>query len=106
MIRYRIAYIALCIEKSSAGAALYKSLEKIQEIDPEYVQFGSADWFWERNPSSFVLQVEPERFKYQDDALLGWQEALHIEKIRSLFFDELRALCDVFEPTSTGATRL
>lgn len=105
VIRYRIAYVALCIENGSAGAALCRSLAKIQEIDPEYVQFGSADWFWERNLNSFVLQVEPARFKYQDDCLLEWQEALHIEKIRPLFFDELRALCDVFEPVSTGATR-
>jgi hypothetical protein len=96
-IRYRIAYMAFCLENNSQGKALCKSLAKIPEIDKDYVQFGSADWFWERNKNSFVLQVEPDRFKYKDEALLEWKEAIYIEKIKSLFFEELRTLLSEIE---------
>jgi hypothetical protein len=92
MIRYRIAYMAFCIENSSDGKAFYKALAKIEEIDRDYIQFGSADWFWERNFNSFVLQVEPTRFRNEDQALLEWKEAVHIEKIRPIIFDKLRDL--------------
>jgi hypothetical protein len=88
-VTYRIAYLALCIGETGRGRRLYRDLEQITRIDPGYVQFGSADWFWERHVNSFVLQVEPERFSTKDSVELGIDEALHVEKVRDRFFEEL-----------------
>ena len=90
-VEYRIAYIAFCIENSDSGKVLFHNLRKIPEIDSEYVQFGCAEWFWKRQVNSYALQVEPERYKTKDKIpYLGYQEALHIEKIRNEFFDKLK----------------
>lgn len=35
------------------------SFGAITAIEPDYLQFGSADWFWERWLNSYALQVEP-----------------------------------------------
>ena len=61
-------------------------------MDPENIQFGSAEWFWKRQVNSYALQVEPDRFKRQDTAILDYEEALNIEKIRNEFFFQLQAL--------------
>jgi len=90
MVDYRIAYVALCIQDNDTGRALFNDLRNISETDPEYVQFGCAEWFWERQVNSYALQVEPARFMYQDKCSVNYQEALHIEKIRNEFFNELR----------------
>jgi len=42
---YRIAYIALCIQNDDRGRMLLQKLSNIPSIDPEYVQFGCANWF-------------------------------------------------------------
>jgi hypothetical protein len=91
-VKYRIAYVALCIENSPRGKALRHSLEQIPDIDPDYVQFGSANWFWERHPNSYALQVEPERFKNRDQVTVDHQEARHIQQTRNRFFREIRKL--------------
>lgn len=91
-VRYRIAYLALCIENSRPGRALLDSLAETSRIDPDYVQLGSADWFWKRWPNSYTLQVEPGRFMTQDEITLQFAEALHVQQIRDLFFSELRKL--------------
>jgi hypothetical protein len=91
-VTYCIAYIALCIENNSEGKELLESLRAVTSIDRNYIQFGSADWFWVRQANSYALQVEPDRFKYQDQAVIDYQEALHIEKIRNSFYSQLRKL--------------
>ena len=91
-VEYRIAYIALCIQNNEAGISLLHSLEALIEIDPGYVQFGCAGWFWDRQVNSYVLQVEPERHKTKDKVIVSPQEALDIEKIRNQFFDELKRI--------------
>lgn len=91
-VRFRIAYVALCIEHSAAGACLRGALEEIPTIDPEYVQFGSPGWFWERHSNSYALQVEPERFMLKDEAVIEHGEALHVQWVRDRFFERLRAL--------------
>ncbi len=91
-ITYRIAYIAFCIEYSHSGIELLEKLKKITLIDSEYIQFGSADWFWENQVNSYVLQVEPIQYRHQDTALLSYKEALYTEKIRNAFFDKLNDL--------------
>jgi hypothetical protein len=91
-IEYRIAYIAFCIENNESGKGFIKVLDKITSIDSEYIQFCSAEWFWERQVNSYALQVEPERFKQKDSVILDYSEALHIEKIRNKFFVLLQEL--------------
>lgn len=92
LVKYRIAYIAFCFEDSRRGRALRDSLARIAEISPDYVQFGSPDWFWEHWVNSYALQVEPIAHKYKDEAVLEPAEALQTQRIRNLFFRELRAL--------------
>jgi hypothetical protein len=88
-VEYRIAYIAFCIENSLLGRKLFNALNKITTMDPKNVQFCCADWFWKRQVNSYALQVEPDRFKRKDTAVLDYKEALHIEKIRNEFFVQL-----------------
>jgi len=91
-VDYRIAYIALCIENSKSGKTLFELLRRIPETDPEYIQFGCAEWFWGRQVNSYALQVEPRRYMTKDQVRIGYQEALHVEKVRNRFFDQLNKL--------------
>lgn len=91
-VEYRIAYVALCLENSDSGRRLFYDLMAFTRIDPQNIQFCCAEWFWERQINSYALQVEPDRFKRQDTAILNYQEALKIEKIRNEFFDRLMDL--------------
>lgn len=91
-IEYRIAYIALCIQNNEVGIRLLQDLEDLTSIDPDYIQFGCAGWFWERQVNSYVLQVEPERYRMRDKAVVSLQEALHIERTRDRFLHELRKM--------------
>lgn len=93
-VEYRIAYIALCIENSLLGSGLFTTLKEIPAIDPANIQFFSAEWFWKRQVNSYALQVEPDRFKHKDTAILDYEEALHIEKTRNEFFRRLYELLD------------
>ena len=93
-VRYRIAYVALCLENSPSGRELLEDLMDIPAADPEFIQFGSADWFWDRQVNSYVLQVEPTRYVNKDWVLVGYREALHLQKVRDSFFSELRRVLD------------
>lgn len=88
-LRYRIAYVALCIQEGGQGKALFEALEEITAVDPDYIQFGCAEWFWDRQVNSYALQVEPKRHMEKDTASIGYEEALHLEKVRNLFFKRL-----------------
>jgi hypothetical protein len=91
-VEYRIAYIAFCIDNRDSGRKLFNKLKKITTIDPENIQFCCAEWFWERQINSYALQVEPDRYKHKDKALLEFKEALKIEHVRNEFFVRLNAL--------------
>jgi len=93
-VEYRIAYIAFCIENSLSGRKLFETFKKVTAIDPENIQFCCAEWFWKRQVNSFALQVEPDRFKLNDTAILDYKEALHIQKIRNEFFSRLYELLE------------
>lgn len=93
-VEYRIAYVAFCIENNASGKGLFEALKKITAIDPENVQFCCAEWFWKRQINSYALQVEPDRFKSKDTAIIDFKEALHIEKIRNTFFVQLYELLE------------
>jgi hypothetical protein len=88
-VTYRIAYIAFCLENGPRGHAARGALAQIPAIDLDYVQFGSAAWFWQRHPNSYALQVEPASHMTKDEAVLSHAEALHTQRIRDLFFVEL-----------------
>jgi hypothetical protein len=94
-ITYRIAYLALCLENSRRGRGLREALARIPEVAPGYVQFGSADWFWERWANSYALQVEPATHRLKDEAVLEPTEALRTQNARDLFFGKIRALLAV-----------
>ena len=89
-VEYRIAYIALWIQNSKSGRKLFEELSIVPQIDRKYIQFGCAQWFWERQVNSFALQVEPERYSTKDNAFIEHEEALHIEIIRNRFFERLK----------------
>jgi len=91
-VEYRIAYVAFCLENSDSGKTFYEALNKITTIDPDYIQFCSSEWFWKRQVNSYALQVEPGRFKHEDTAIIGGEEALYIEKIRNEFFAGMKEL--------------
>jgi hypothetical protein len=91
-VEYRIAYLAFCVENSASGKELLAALQGITSIDPGNVQFGCATWFWERQINSYVLQVEPDRFKHQDRAVLDYSEALQIVQARDAFLAQLQEL--------------
>lgn len=91
-VRYRIAYLALCLERGNGGIRLRGDLEALVATDREYVQFGSPDWFLEEHPNSYAVQVEPERFKDRDECVVGYLEALRIQQVRDEFFAGLRAI--------------
>ncbi len=93
-VEYRIAYITICIDNSFFGKAWFESFKEITAIDLENVQFCCAEWFWKRQINSYALQVEPDRFKHYDTAVVDFKEALHIEKIRNKFFIRLYELLE------------
>lgn len=88
-LHYRIAYVALCVQNSARGRALLEEMRAVQDTDPDYIQFGSADWFWERCVNSYVLQVSPLKNACQDHFDVSLGEARRIEVARDKFFDEL-----------------
>lgn len=92
MVHYRIAYVALCIQDNDTGRALFDDLREFTEIDPEYIQFGCAEWFWRMHPNSYTLQVEPERHMNKDSVSVSYREALHIEATRNEYFRMLEDL--------------
>ena len=88
-IRYRIAYLALCLEDSQGGHEIYSGLEEIAKCNPSFIQFGSADWFSERMPNTYCIQLEPERMKTEDCGPVTWEEAVRIEELRGPFLTDL-----------------
>jgi hypothetical protein len=98
-VEYRIAYLALCIEDSAPGHRLRTLLEGVPLVAPGYIQFGSPQWFWERQVNSYALQVEPDMLKDKDVATIGYQEALRVQDVRDLFFQRIT---EVVQASSVG----
>jgi len=101
-VEYRIAYIAFCVENSPLGKKMLEAFEDITTLDPENIQFCCADWFWKKQLNSYVLQVEPDRFKRKDTAILDYREALHVEKVRNAFFHRLNKWIENAETGEAG----
>ena len=91
-VQYRIAYIAVCVQDDPAGRLLLDNLRELCLLDPLNIQYGCAEWFWERQVNSYVVQVEPERHKTKDRCVISYQEALYLEGVRNQFFEKLNLL--------------
>ncbi len=91
-VTYRIAYLAICVENSLQGERLIQTLKQVPTLDPDNIQFCCAAWFWKQQVNSYALQVEPDRCKCQDTAVLDYKEALKIERLRIGFFERLSDL--------------
>ncbi len=91
-IEYRIAYIAFAIDNSDAGSRFRQALGEVVAVDQANIQFCSAEWFWEKQVNTYALQVEPDRFKHQDKALLDYAEARQVEAVRNRFFDHIKQI--------------
>ena len=94
IIKYRIAYIALCVENSINGRNLLEEICLLPLINPDNIQFGSAGWFWQRQINSYVIQVESLKFQLQDQCRIHYEVALMLEKIRNKLFHELRKIIE------------
>ncbi len=88
-VEYRLAYIAFCIEDNVEGRALLTALKELVSVS-SYIQFGSAQWFWDFQVNSYVLQVMPDTFKTQDRVLVDYDESRNIENARNTFFKALK----------------
>jgi hypothetical protein len=91
-IEYRVGFMALCLEESPRGKNLYDELSLVPLMDEDYIQFGSAEWFWDLQVNSYVLQVAPERFRNKDKMFVSYPEALHIEQVRNRFLEKMEEL--------------
>ncbi len=91
-IEYRIAYLAFAIKENSDSIKLLSEIRKLSDIDTEYIHFGSADWFWERHLNSYVIQVEPYRFRFHDSCIVDFTEARRLENVKKKLFEELNSL--------------
>ena len=93
-VQYRIAYLAICVQENQPGRLLLDDLRAICRIDPQNIQYGCAEWFWERQVNSYIVQVEPERYKTEDRCVIDYPEALHLEGVRNRFFEKLDMLLE------------
>jgi hypothetical protein len=91
-ICYRIAYLAFCIENSRNGHSLYRDLAGMTEMDPAFIQFGSASWFWNMIPNTYIVQLEPMRGACLDTVQVTRDEAIHLERARGRFFGRLEEI--------------
>ena len=101
-VEYRIAYIAICIENSASGRGLFKDLKGITAIDPENIQFCCADWFWKRQVNSYALQVEPDRFKRKDKAILDYKKRCTLKRYEMSFLFGLMNYLKMQRKDQTG----
>ena len=101
---YQIAYLAMVIENSGPGREFYERLAEIPKLNEKFYQWGSGTWFWENQGylNSYVLQVEPIRFKHLDRFTMDRREAGEWLEARADFWGALRGLLGL--RTSGGAT--
>ena len=88
-VEYRIAYIAVCVQDNQPGRLLLDDLRDLCLLDLHNIQYGCAEWFWERQVNSYIVQVEPERHKTKDRCMISYPEALYLEGVRNQFFEKL-----------------
>jgi hypothetical protein len=88
-LEYAVAYLALAVRDDAAGEAWLETLRGLKMAEPRFVQFGSADWFWERQINSYVLQVGPKKSRRLDRMTVDGKQARLIAHARTRLFREL-----------------
>ncbi len=91
-LEYRLAYVAFCVSDDGAGRALRDAVGELMDAEPRFVQFGSADWFWERQLNSYAIQVAPRRARGQDRMTLDGKQARLVSHARTRMFREFAEL--------------
>ncbi len=91
-IEYRLAYVAFCVDNNDAGRRLLDRFREIATGNSEYVQFLSAEWFWERQVNSYAVQVMPDRHKNKDTAMINYREALQVQAVRDRVYEGLMGM--------------
>ncbi len=86
-LEYRVAYVALAL-RDDAGEWL-ETLRGLRDAEPRFVQFGCAEWFWERQVDSYVLQVGLKKYRRRDRMTLDGKQARLISHARTRLFREL-----------------
>ena len=88
-VEYRLAYMAFVVRNDGAGQSFLRDLRGMPALNPGYVQFGCAEWFWARQVNSYVVQVEPVWGRDTDSLEVDISVALRLEDVRDRFFDQL-----------------
>ena len=83
------------VRNARAGRSFLRDLRGLPDLDPDYIQFGCAEWFWDRQVNSYVGQVEPAWERNRDSLEVDIATALRLEKVRDRFFDQLDALAQL-----------
>ena len=85
-VEYRIAYLALCIRDDAEGRALLEAVKGLRDVERMVVQVGSADWFWDQQVNTYVVQVGLRKHKRQDSMTLDGKQARHVAHTRTLLY--------------------
>jgi len=91
-MEYRVAYVAICIRDDEHGRGLLDRIHELRDLDPKYIQVGSADWFWERQVNSYIIQVGPKRMRKHDAMTLDGKELRHVSHVRTQLWRRFAAL--------------
>lgn len=91
---YQLAYLALVIENSVPGRELMRALAGLASEDEEFIQWGCAEWFWitQGHPNSYVIQVQPYRFRNLDRFTMEREEAETWLAARDRLFRKVRKI--------------
>lgn len=89
---YKLAYVAFCVSDDDEGRALRDEIRGLVDAEPRFVQFGSADWFWERQVNSYAIQVAPRNRRKRDRMILDGKQARLLAHARTRMFREFAEL--------------
>lgn len=93
-LQYRLAYVAFAISDDDRGRAFLEAVHDLRDLDPRYIQVGSADWFWDRQVNSFVIQIGPRKMRKVDFMDLDGKQVRHVSHVRTQLFRRFAALVE------------
>jgi len=91
---YQLAYVAMVVRNDPAGLNLLRGLALVAARALDFMQMGSAEWFWEDQGevNSYILQVSPRRCQDQDRFEMPRSEAREWLAAREKFMAGLEEL--------------
>lgn len=91
---YQLAYVALVVRNDPAGRNLPRGMALVAARALDFMQMGSAEWFWggQGEVNSYVLQVSPRRCQDRDQFEMTRSEALEWLAAREKFMAGLEEL--------------